>query len=94
MFRLQIRHETARYFPVVSQPLFTLDLLEERLDGNEAWVVVRLDHPTVERIVVFDKTTSFNENLKVARMGDLVLASDENVVAHRSGMKGPISYHA
>lgn len=93
-FAYKFGHEMARYFPVVSQPLFTADLLEEQLDGNEAWVVVRPHHPTVERIVVFDKTTSFNENMKVARLGDLVLASDENVVAHRSGMEGPISYHA
>jgi len=93
-FAYKFGHEMARYFPVVSTPLFTVELLEEQLDEKEAWVVVRPDHPTVERIVVFDKTAGFKENMKVARIGDLVCASDEDVVARRSGMDRPITYLA
>lgn len=93
-FAYKFRHETARYFPVVSEPLFTPELLEEKLDENEAWVVVRPDHPTVERIVVFDKTTGFMDNMKVARMDSLACASDEDVVACLGGMDRPISYPA
>jgi len=93
-FAYKFGHEKAQYFPVVSKPVFTPELVEEPLGEKEAWVVVRPDHPTAERIVMFDKTSSFEENIQLAGMDNLLLTSDANVVACRSDMARPIPYLA
>lgn len=56
----------ARYFPVVSNQVFTKDMLEEDLDENEAWVVLRdfRKNPEIEKVLVFDKSRSISENLE------------------------------
>jgi len=55
----------AKYFPVVSKPVFTKELLEEELDDSEAWVAVRgaTRKPSAEVVIVFDKAKTFEENI-------------------------------
>jgi len=93
-FAYKFGPEKAMYFPVVSKPVFTPELVEETLGEKEAWVVVRSDHPTAERIVMFDKTSSFEENIQLAGMDHLLSMSDADVVARRSNMARAIPYLA
>jgi len=82
----------AKYFPVVSSPVFTPEMLSEELADHEAWVVVRPHHPTVEKVVVFDRSLTFNENMQSAGIGGLVRADDGSVLASRNHAKEPIPY--
>jgi len=84
----------AKYFPAVGTPVFTPDMVEEELDDSEAWVVVRLPHPTVERIIMFDRELSFNDNLQQAGMSSLVRVQDHFVLVSRGCTKDPIPYSA
>jgi len=64
-FAYKFADGSSRYFPVVSKPTFTKELLEEELDAEEAWVVVRnaSDIPALEVPLIFDKTKTLEENL-------------------------------
>jgi len=63
-FAYKFANGAPKYFPVVSKPVFTKDLLEETLDANEAWAVIRgADlQPSIEIAVVFTKSGTFHEN--------------------------------
>lgn len=53
-----------RYYPVVDKPVFTREMLNEELEDTEAWVVVRVARRVeIEKLVIFDKTVSLEENL-------------------------------
>jgi len=64
-FAYKFKDGSAKYFPVVSKPMFTKELLEEELESDEAWVVVRgaSSLPTIEVTVIFDKAKTLEENL-------------------------------
>jgi len=75
-----------RYFPVVgNNPVFTKEVIEKTLGDNEAWVVVRRDEEVVERLVVFDKTKSFEENAKVETTLAQTAEAALMVKAHKEG---------
>lgn len=82
-----------RYFPVVSKPIFTPELVQTTLDNSEAWVVIRnaADVPSIEKLVVFDKTKSMDENLFNASHGVQVSGSFTHIEVHRDSWIGPSS---
>lgn len=83
----------ALYFPVVDKPVFTPDMCAMALESDEAWVVVRLEHPTIERVEVFSKQESFNKNCEETGLDRIIQASDDAIQCSRS--TGPtISYAA
>lgn len=85
----------AKYFPVVTEPVFTAELVQETLEDNEAWVVVRPNHPTVEKIVMFDRSLSFNENMQQVNLPELEIADDGTVTCSHSSAGGqPMPYPA
>eukprot|EP00929_Paragymnodinium_shiwhaense_P071885 TRINITY_DN36507_c0_g1_i1.p1 TRINITY_DN36507_c0_g1~~TRINITY_DN36507_c0_g1_i1.p1 ORF type:complete len:322 (-),score=44.89 TRINITY_DN36507_c0_g1_i1:216-1181(-) len=54
----------SRYFPVVGEPVFTPEHLKEELDESEEWVVIRIPAiPTIERLLVLDRSKTLEENL-------------------------------
>jgi hypothetical protein len=54
----------SKYFPIVRQPIFTKELLEETLTDLEAWVVIRnTEAPAIETPAIFDKNQSLEENM-------------------------------
>jgi len=69
----------AKYFPVVGTPIFTPEMLEEELDDTEAWVVVRIGEPQVERVVMFNKEADFNTNTTQQKLEGLAQANDDQV---------------
>eukprot|EP00928_Gymnodinium_smaydae_P017964 TRINITY_DN16848_c0_g1_i1.p2 TRINITY_DN16848_c0_g1~~TRINITY_DN16848_c0_g1_i1.p2 ORF type:complete len:157 (+),score=31.41 TRINITY_DN16848_c0_g1_i1:881-1351(+) len=80
-FAYKFSDGTAKYFPVVGTPTFTSALVEESLDANEAWVVLRNATRVVqiEKPAIYDKTKSLEENagavepytsVSVSREGD------------------------
>lgn len=91
-FAYQFGQAPAKYFPVVGTPVFTPEMLEEDLDDNEAWVVVQPAHPTVERVVMFDRGRSFKDNMQQAGLGSLVRADDRFVLVSRARSKQPVPY--
>jgi hypothetical protein len=62
-FAYKFLHDQPKYFPVVSKPIFTKELLEEELDESEAWIVVRYPKPALESAIIFDKRKSLEENM-------------------------------
>jgi len=54
-----------KYFPVVSKPVFTQELVQETLDDSEAWVVIRNPGamPSIEMPIIFDRTKTVSENI-------------------------------
>jgi len=54
-----------KYFPVVSKPVFTQELVQETLDDSEAWVIIRnpASMPSIERPIIFARTNSLDENI-------------------------------
>lgn len=62
-FAYQFAGGSAKYYPVLSKPIFTKELVEEELDEREAWVVIRGGTPSVEVAIIFDKTKTLDENL-------------------------------
>lgn len=64
-FAYKFADGSTRYFPVVSKPVFTKELLEEELEPSEAWVVVRgaTAQPSTELAIIFDKAKTFEENI-------------------------------
>lgn len=65
-FAYKFAGDLPKYFPVVNHHVFTKEMLEEVLDENEAWVVIRnfCQKPEVEQLQVFDKKKSLSENLE------------------------------
>jgi len=62
-FAYRFQHDPPIYFPVVNQPIFTKELLEENLEEAEAWVVVRYSKPALESAIIFDKSKTLVENV-------------------------------
>mmetsp|Transcript_12676 Transcript_12676/g.26315 ORF Transcript_12676/g.26315 Transcript_12676/m.26315 type:complete len:261 (+) Transcript_12676:194-976(+) len=64
-FAYKFRDGSPRYYPVVQQPVYTPELLAEDLDERESWVVVRFvdGPPTIEQLVVFDRSQPLEANL-------------------------------
>jgi len=63
-FAYKFRDGALKYFPVLKDPVFTQELLDETLDDSEEWAVIRLaGMPTIERLVIFDTSKSLDENL-------------------------------
>eukprot|EP00416_Gambierdiscus_australes_P048665 CAMPEP_0171151410 /NCGR_PEP_ID=MMETSP0766_2-20121228/150056_1 /TAXON_ID=439317 /ORGANISM="Gambierdiscus australes, Strain CAWD 149" /LENGTH=535 /DNA_ID=CAMNT_0011615325 /DNA_START=70 /DNA_END=1677 /DNA_ORIENTATION=- len=62
-FAYKFADESLKYFPIVSKPVFTKELLDETLDDSESWVVVRMPFPSIERINIYDKTKPLEDNL-------------------------------
>jgi len=92
-FAYKFQSAPPKYFPVVNSPVFTPAMLEEQLDDNEAWTVVRPSHPTIEKVVMFDKEKDFNGNMRDnSQISGLVAAEDECVMASREGRPDAISY--
>lgn len=80
-----------KYYPVVAKPVFTPEMLQEKLDDTEAWVVIRTALPMVERPIIFSKTKSFMENIEDSGERNLVESTDSEVSVV-GGRNGPISY--
>jgi len=79
----------ATYFPVVSKPVFTTDLLDEELDDSETWGIVRIAIPMVERLLIFDRNKSFADNLQGNPAKDLfVQVSDDDVYVTKASSRG------
>jgi len=51
-----------KYFPVVNKPVYTVELLQEELENDEAWVVIRNRTPGIEVAMVFDRTKALEDN--------------------------------
>eukprot|EP00401_Gymnodinium_catenatum_P077103 CAMPEP_0117505678 /NCGR_PEP_ID=MMETSP0784-20121206/25508_1 /TAXON_ID=39447 /ORGANISM="" /LENGTH=332 /DNA_ID=CAMNT_0005301111 /DNA_START=54 /DNA_END=1052 /DNA_ORIENTATION=- len=81
----------AKYYPVVSRPVFTPELLQEELDDDEAWVVVRNagSQPELEAPIVFDRRATFEANAQNNQliappevdMANLVVTKDSGTAA-------------
>lgn len=80
------------YFPVVTKPVFTKELLDEDLEDNEAWVVVRTRAPMVETPTVFDKQRSFEENLQDGPLSNAFGASNGDIKVAGPPTTPPMSY--
>jgi hypothetical protein len=81
-----------RYFPVVSKPVFTRDLLQEELESSEAWVVIRDPLvPSVEAVIILDKTKTLEDNL-LDNSHDFQVGSFASIMASRENGSKSISY--
>jgi len=86
-FAYKFADGSTKYFPVVSKPVFTNELLEEQLEPSEAWVVVRKAtlQPSTELAIIFDKTKTFEENVYNNEHGVQVSGDWSDVRISRDG---------
>lgn len=91
-FAYKLSDGSSKYFPVVGRPIFTQDLLEKVLEGNEAWVVVRNRMPEVEVPVVFDKTKSFVDNIATNAHAETVADPRAVITVGKDSDDFPIPY--
>jgi len=77
-----------RYFPVVGEPVFTKALVEEELEEDEAWVVIRYAQAHVERPVIFAKAKSMQENLEASAADNSSVNPGTTATVGRDSVEG------
>lgn len=88
-FAYKFANGSLKYFPVVTKPIFTRDLLQESLDENDAWVVVRTtQHPQIEELIIFDKSQTLDENISANTHAVTVTGSMEGVFIGKDSQAG------
>merc|ERR1719161_3371611 len=84
------------YFPVVTNPAYTKEMLETDLDDQESWVVLRnaAPRPVPEVVTVFDRSKAFSENMAQSNARDLGngLSTAGVVACKRSNPSLALSY--
>lgn len=87
-FAYMFRDDSPKYFPVVSKPVFTKELIAEELEDTEAWVVFRTPTPSVEVAIIFDRSKTLEENVFNNSHGVQVPSDLSEVSIGRDGQPG------